>query len=108
MSNQPTPILSITLECRLLPGIHRFSLPADTRVGELIDKILEHLQHSDAAEEAQAMLEYYKPGLELQQGKRLIPLDPQHTLQEAGLYDGATCRMGGLPRKEKQLFCRWC
>ena len=108
MHRQHRSRISITLECRLLPGLHRFVLPDDSLVGELVEKVLQHLQASDAAAEAAAMLEYYQPSLELQEGAQLLPLNPEHTLQQAGLYDGAVCRMGGLPRKDKQLFCRWC
>ena len=98
----------IILECQLLPGQHRFIFPAEATIGQLLAEVLNMLANSEAATQAHEMLAYYQPELLLQQAAESVPLNSDLTLDEAGLLSGSVCRIGANPRKDKQLFCRWC
>lgn len=98
--------IHITIACQVEPGRHPFEVSPQLTVGEFLQQVLDELARSDDGERVKTLLECYEPVLELQGVGEEAALANDLPLQQAGVTDGAICRIAGTPRKEKIMFCR--
>lgn len=107
LKEQQSPeTIHITIACQVEPGWYPFEVSPHLSVGEFLQQVLTKLANSKGGERVKAMLDCYEPVLELQGAGTGIELDNTLSLTQAGVPDGATCRIAGSPRKEKIMFCR--
>jgi len=100
-------LLSITLESQADEGQLSFAVSPQLAVGAFLKQILGKLAEEGHRERINTMLECYEPVLELCHDNGAVSaLHSSMALAQAGVTDGAICRISGRPRKEKVMFCR--
>ncbi|MGM0594664.1 MAG: hypothetical protein ACQETD_09015 [Pseudomonadota bacterium] len=103
--SQSSPI-HVTIACQIDPGQHLFEVSPQLTVGAFLKRVLNELAAKEGGERVKTLLECYEPALELQEAGAGRALNSGLTLDQAGVNDGALCRIAGTPRKERIMFCR--
>jgi hypothetical protein len=78
---------------------HLVEVPKDLNIGIFIEQFIKYLEKGLIGAKIKEALNYYDPHLEVQNGEDFERVSSEITFREAGISDGATCRLKGVVKK---------